>query len=403
MDLSLSQAPSREPDWLGEIQPAMRAVAQSGIVEVFNYGRGRQGLIPLWVGEGDAPTPPFIAEAAKASIDAGETFYTHQRGIPELRESIARYMTRVYGAAPGGGDFSPERFFVTIGGMHALDLASRLTVGPGEEALIPSPAWPNFAGAVALAGGRAVFVPLERGERWRLDPERLASAITPATRTIFLNSPANPTGFVATREELEAVLALARRHGLWIVADEIYGRLTYRGERAPSFHDIMAPSDKILFVQTLSKNWAMTGWRVGWLEAPPALGPTIENLIQFTTSGVPVFTQRAAVAALNGGESFLASQIARMHEARDIVTQGLAATGRVRFATPQAAFYLFCAVDGESDSRALALRLIDEAGIGAAPGSAFGPGGEGYLRLCFARAPEEVAEATRRFARWLTR
>ena len=403
MDLSSPRTPSPEPDWLGEIQPAMSAVPPSGIVEVFNYGRGRQGLIPLWVGEGDAPTPRFIGEAAKASIDHGETFYTHQRGIPELRESIARYMTRVYGAAPGGGDFSPERFFVTIGGMQALDIAARLTIGRGDEALIPSPAWPNFAGAVALAGGRAVFVPLERGERWRLDTERLASAVTPATRAIFLNTPANPTGFVATHEELQAVLALARRHGLWIVADEIYGRLTYQSERAPSFHDIMAPEDKILFVQTFSKNWAMTGWRIGWLEAPPGLGDTIENLIQFSTSGVPVFTQRGAIAAIEEGEAFLAQQIARMHEARDIVTQGLAATGRVRFAMPQAAFYLFCAIDGESDSRRLALRLIDEAGIGAAPGSAFGPGGEGYLRLCFARAPGEIAEATRRFARWLTR
>jgi len=394
---------SAEPDWLGLIQPTMRAVAPSGIVEVFNYGRDRQGLIPLWVGEGDSPTPPFIGEAAKASIDRGETFYTHQRGIPELRESIARYMTRVYGAAPDGGAFSPERFFVTIGGMHALDIAARLTIGAGEEALIPSPAWPNFAGAVAMTGGRAIFVPLERDERWRLDPDRLAAAVTPATRAIFFNSPANPTGFVATREELEAVLALARRHNLWIVADEIYGRLTYQGERAPSFHDIMAPTDKILFLQTLSKNWAMTGWRIGWLEAPPALGPIIENLVQFTTSGVPVPTQRAAIAAIEGGEAFLAWQVARMHAARDIITRGLAATGRVSFALPQAAFYLFCAVEGERDSRALALRLVDEAGIGAAPGSAFGPGGEGYLRLCFARAPDDVAEATRRFAAWLTR
>ncbi len=403
MDLSISPTAPPAPDWLGEIQPAMRAVAQSGIVEVSNYGRGRQGLIPLWVGEGDLPTPPFIAEAAKASLDRGETFYTHQRGIPELRASIARYMTSVYGAAPGGGDFSPENFFVTIGGMHALEIAARLTVGPGEEALIPSPAWPNFAGAVALAGARAAFVALERGERWRLDPERLAAAVTPATRAIFVNSPANPTGFVATHEELVAILALARRRGLWIVADEIYGRLTYRGGRSPSFHDVMAPSDKILFVQTLSKNWAMTGWRVGWLEAPEALGATIENLVQYTTSGVPVFTQRAAVAALDEGEPFIAGQIARMCEARDIIARGLAATGRVRFATPEAAFYLFCAIDGEADSRALALRLVDEAGIGAAPGSAFGPGGEGYLRLCFARAPEEIAEATRRFARWLMR
>ena len=212
-------------------------------------------------------------------------------------------MTRVYGSAPGGGDFSPERFFVTIGGMHALDIAVRLTVGPGEEALVLSPAWPNFAGALSANGARARYVPLDGGEAWRLDPERLAAAVAPATRAILFNSPANPTGYVATEAELIAVLELARARDLWIVADEIYGRLTYGGRRAPSFHDIMRADDKILFVQTFSKNWAMTGWRVGWLEAPPALGPTIENLVQYSTSGVPVPAQRGAVAALEGGRS----------------------------------------------------------------------------------------------------
>jgi aspartate/methionine/tyrosine aminotransferase len=392
---------STERNWLAEIRPAMREVAPSGIVEVFDYGRGRQGLIPLWVGEGDLPTPPFISEAAKVSLDRGETFYTAQGGIPDLREAIAAYMTRVYGAAPGGAVFSPNQFFVTIGGMHAIEIATRLITGPGDEALIPSPAWPNFVGAVESAGARAVPVRLDQTGRWSLDPQKLAAAITPATRAIFLNSPANPTGFIATREEISATLEIARRHDLWIIADEIYGRITYDGQRAPSFHDVMAPDDKILFVQTLSKNWAMTGFRVGWLEAPPALGPLIENLVQFTSSGVPVFTQRAAVAALNEGEAFLAGQIERCRRSRDILCEGLLATGRVRFFEPEAAFYLFCAVDGFDDARALAFQLIDEAGVGVAPGTAFGPGGEGRLRLCFARDPAEIEEATRRMARWL--
>ena len=391
----------RSDNWLDQIRPAMRNVAPSGIVEVFNYGRGRQGLIPLWVGEGDLPTPPFISEAAKASLDRGETFYTAQRGVPELRAAIAAYMTRIYGAAPGGGAFSPENFFVTIGGMHAIEIATRLIAGPGDEALIPSPAWPNFVGALEISGARAVPVPLDRARRWSLDPEKLAKAVTPATRLIFLNSPANPTGFIATREEIAETLAIARRHGLWIIADEIYGRMIYDGARAPSFHDVMAPDDKTMFVQTLSKNWAMTGFRVGWLEAPAALGDVIENLVQYTTSGVPVFTQRAATAALEEGEAFLAAQIERCRRSRDTLCQGLAATGRVRFSEPDAAFYLFCSVEGFPDSRALALRLIDEAGVGAAPGGAFGPGGEGWLRLCFARDPEQIAEATRRMARWL--
>ena len=210
-----------ERNWLAEIRPAMRDVAPSGIVEVFNYGRGRQGLIPLWVGEGDLPTPAFISDAAKASLDRGETFYTAQAGIPDLREAIASYMTRVYGAAPGGLAFSPQNFFVTIGGMHAIEIATRLIAGPGDEMLIPSPAWPNFVGAVETSGARAVTVPLDRKGRWSLDPEKLAAAVNPATRAIFFNSPANPTCFVATREEIAATLDIVRRNDVWIIADEI--------------------------------------------------------------------------------------------------------------------------------------------------------------------------------------
>jgi len=392
----------RAPNWPTLIRPAMRDVATSGIVEVFNYGRGRQGLIPLWVGEGDLPTPPFICEAAKTSLDRGETFYTWQNGVPELRDAIAAYMTRVYGAAPGGGPFSPQNFFVTIGGMHAIEIATRLIVGPGDEALIPTPAWPNFVGALEISGARPVPVQLDKGARWSLDPAKLEKAVTPSTRLIFFNTPANPTGFVATREEIVETLAIARRHGLWIIADEIYGRLTYDGVRAPSFHDVMAPDDKILFVQTLSKNWAMTGFRIGWLEAPRELAEVIENFVQYTTSGVPVFNQRAATAALEHGEAFLGQQIERCRRSRDILCEGLAKTGRVRFFKPEAALYLFFSIDGFPDSRSLALRLIDEAGIGAAPGGAFGPGGEGHLRVCFARDPDEIVEAARRMARWLS-
>src|SRR5579872_5740495 len=250
-----SKRSEAEPDWLGLINPSMRALEESGIVEVFNYGRNRQGLIPLWVGEGDLVTADFIAEAAKRSLADGETFYTDQRGIPELRAAIARYMTRVYGEAPGGGDFPQERFFVTVGGMHALEIAARLVAGPGEEIIVPSPAWPNFYGAIALAGAKTVFAPMIAGAEWRLDIDRIGDLVTPATRAIILNSPANPTSFTATVEELSALRDLARRRGLWIIADEIYGRLVYDGARAPSFHDVMDPDDRILFVQTLSKNW----------------------------------------------------------------------------------------------------------------------------------------------------
>ena len=347
--MNASSSP-RLTNWPDLIRPTMRDVATSGIVEVFNYGRGRQGLIPLWVGEGDLPTPPFISEAAKTSLDRGETFYTWQNGVPELREAIAAYMTQVYGAAPGGVRFL-AREFLCDDRRHARhrdrDPAHRRLWRRGVD---PDARLAQFRRGARnfRRAGRAR--PLDKEGRWSLDPAKLEKAVTPATRLIFFNSPANPTGFVATREEIVETLAIARRHGLWIIADEIYGRLTYDGVRAPSFHDVMASDDKILFVQTLSKNWAMTGFRIGWLEAPPELGYVIENLVQYTTSGVPVFTQRAATAALEQGETFLAWQIERCRRSRDILCEGFAKTGRVRFFKPDAAFYLFFSIDGFSDS-----------------------------------------------------
>jgi aspartate/methionine/tyrosine aminotransferase len=396
--------------FLAALRPEALAAPESGIVEVFNYGRGRPGLIPLWVGEGDVPTPPFICNAANRALAAGETFYTHQRGLPQLREAIAGYMARHYGSpfASAYPEFTSDRFFVTAGGMHALQIAVRMTSGSGDEILIPTPAWPNFAGALAIAGANPVGVPLEfdrtaHGYRWRLDMRRLATAVTARTRAIVVNTPANPTGWTASRDDLVAILAVARRHGLWIIADEIYGRMYFDGDRAPSFHDVMEEDDRILFVQTLSKNWSMTGWRIGWLEAPPALGQVVENLIQFSTSGVPVASQRAAIAAIEDGESFVRTQIDRARVARDKLCVGLGDTGKVRFATPPGTFYLFCAIEDAGDSRALAMRLVDEANVGVAPGAAFGAGGAPFLRMCFARDPRSIEDAVGRLRTWLAR
>ena len=387
-------------DLLSALTPRALAAPPSGIVEVMNYGRLREGLIPLWAGEGDLPTPDVVRAAAARSLAEGETFYTWQRGIPELRAALARYHDRLY-----GGPFSPERFFVTGSGMQAIQIALTALTGPGDEVIVPTPSWPNFAAAVGVAGARAVELPMTFGNRgWTLEIDRLAAAITPATKAIFVNSPCNPTGWTATRAELAEILALARRHDLWIVADEVYGRFVYDGStRAPSFHDVAEPDDKLIFVNTFSKNWAMTGWRIGWLEAPAVLGDVIENLIQYATSGVAVFMQRAAVAALDEGEPFLAEQVARIAESRTILCDALAAEGRVRFAVPEGAFYLFFAVDGVDDPARLGLRLVDEANIGLAPGTAFGTAGTGWLRLCFARGPQRIEQATARLVDWLGR
>ena len=387
----------RAEDHIDALRAEAREAPESGIVEVFNYGRHRDGLIPLWVGEGDLPTPAFISDAAVKSLRDGETFYTYQRGLPELRAALARYHERTYGRP-----FDVERFFVTSGGMPAIQIATRMVSGTGDEVIIPTPAWPNFAGATGIAGARPVEVPITLGNSgWTLDLDRLFAAVTPRTTAIFVNSPSNPTGWTATLDELRAILTFARGRGLWIIADEVYHRYFYAADRSASFYDVADPEDRILYVNTMSKNWAMTGWRIGWLSAPPALGPAIENLIQYSSSGTAAFMQRAATVALDEGDAFITRQIARARTGRDTVVAGLGATGRVRFAEPDGAFYLFFSVDGESDTRKLALRLVDETNVGVAPGAAFGKAGEGFLRLCFARDAGQVRTATERLAAWV--
>ena len=390
-------APSPVPS---PIRPEAESAPESGIVEVANYGRGRPGLIPLWVGEGDAPTPALVVDAAARALRDGETFYTWQRGIPELRAALAAYHERLHGRP-----FSPDGFSVTVGGMHALQIAIRIVAGSGDAVLIPTPAWPNFAGAIGVAGAVPVPVPMIAADGgWILDLDRLRAAITPTTRAIVVNSPSNPTGWTARKAELAAILDIARRHGLWIVADEIYQRFVHdpdlveRSGRTASFHDVMEADDRVLFVGTFSKNWAMTGWRVGWIEAPPRLGPIIENLVQYSTSGVPTFIQRGAIAALEGGEEIVAGQVALARQNRDVLCAALRATNVVELIPPPGAFYAFFRVDGVTDTRRLALDIVDSANVGLAPGSAFGPGGADHVRLCFLRNPDSLAEAARRLA-----
>ncbi|SEQ56664.1 Aspartate/methionine/tyrosine aminotransferase [Faunimonas pinastri] len=384
-------------DLLGSLRREARLAPASGIVEVANYGRTRPGLIPLWVGEGDLSTPAFICEAAARSMAAGETFYTWQRGIPELRAALARYHERQFGRP-----FSPERFFVTGSGMQSIQLAISALAGPGDEAIVLTPAWPNFSAALALSGATVVEVDLDfAGREWTLDIDRLVAAVTPRTRVIFINSPANPTGWTAPKEQLRAILDLARERGIWIVADEVYNRFVFDAPRAASFYDVAEDDDRILYVNTFSKNWAMTGWRIGWISAPPALGDVLENLVQYSTSGVAAFMQRAAIAALDEGDAFVDEQVRRAAEGRRIICEALAQSNRTEFAWPAGAFYAFFALAGEDDTRALAFRLIDEAKIGIAPGTAFGSSGSRFMRLCFARRADDLHEVANRLGNWL--
>jgi aspartate/methionine/tyrosine aminotransferase len=386
-------------DLLAHLAAPPRALPESGIVKLFNYGRTREGLIGLWAGEGDMPTPALISNAASAALSAGQTFYTYQRGIPPLREALAEYFTRLYERP-----MAPEEFFVTCGGMHAIQIAAHLIVGPGDEVVIPEPGWPNFAGAVITRGGVPRSAPMRFGkDGWTLDMDTLFGACSERTRAIFINSPSNPTGWTASLDELRTILDFARARGIWIIADEIYGRFHYGDGVAPSFQTLREPGDPLLFVQTFSKNWAMTGWRMGWLQAPPELGQTIENLIQFTTSGTPTFAQPAGVVALTEGETVAQQVIARAAEGRQIVCSALEPFNSVRFAWPAGAFYLLFGIEGVTDSMAAAMQIVDDTAVGLAPGIAFGAAGEGYFRLCYLRSPDALREAMGRLTNWLAK
>ncbi|CAN7511946.1 pyridoxal phosphate-dependent aminotransferase [Rhizobium sp. LjRoot254] len=382
---------------IDSLSPQARLAPESGIVEIFNHARGREGLIPLWAGEGDTPTPKFISDAAATSLAAGHTFYTYNRGIPDLRRAIADYYARHFGKT-----LSPEHFYVVGSGMQAIKLSIEAVCAPGDEAVYLSPAWPNFAAAVGLAGATPVPVELEFAEgRWSLDANRMKAAITPKTSAIFINSPSNPTGWTATLDDLKAILDLAREHGLWIIADEIYALYYFNGGRAPSFLDVMDETDRVLFVNSFSKNWSMTGWRVGWIVAPPALGQVIENLVQYSTSGVAEFMQRGGIAALDHGDALIRENYEKALKSRDILCDALIATNRVETLKPDGALYAFLKIDGIKDTRAAAFDIVDKTAVGLAPGTAFGAGGSQFLRACFLRDPAKVAVAAERLATYI--
>jgi aspartate aminotransferase len=365
----------------------------SRIGEISALGMGDPAVIPLWYGESDLPTPAFIRRAANAALEAGQTFYTYKAGLPELRAAIADYQTGLY-AQPTGA----ERIVVTSSGMTALMLVAEALVDPGDNLVIIAPVWPNIAAAVSIMGGEPRLVALEPmpGGGWRLDPELVFAACDSRTRAIFVNSPSNPTGWVISPAEIAALLAFARDRGLWLIADEVYGRIVYGNRPAPSFLDHAAPEDRLIVVNSFSKNWAMTGWRLGWMTVPPDLLPVMEKLVEFNTSGSPTFLQHAAVVAIREGEPFIAAFVARCRAARDAAIDALQACRRVEVARPEGAFYAFFRVAGIDDSLAFAKEVLHRTKVGLAPGSAFGPMGEGYLRLCFARDPQLIAEAVER-------
>jgi aspartate/methionine/tyrosine aminotransferase len=382
---------------LKSLTPQTQAEPESGIVRAAMYGFTKPGIIPFWSGEGNVATPEAFSRPATESLLKGETFYTFQGGIPELREALARYHTRHYGRV-----FDAENFLVTGGGMQAIQTAIQIIAGEGDEIIIPTPAWPNYAAPLRIQGSKPVEVPMTYANgKWTLDLDRLFGAITPRTKAICLNSPSNPLGWTATKAELIAIRDACRKAGIWILADEVYGQFYFEGKPAPSFLDVCDTEEQLLLCNTFSKNWAMTGWRVGWLQAPKALANTIERVIQYNTSGTAVFLQRGCVVALDEGDEFIRSQVARARANRDAVINTLKPFSQIKLSIPDGAFYAFFGIDGMTDSMTTVFRIIDEANVGFAPGAAFGAAGEGYLRMCFLKNEAKLAEGLERFTGWL--
>ena len=382
---------------------AVRLLRASQIREVANTGMGRSDVLAFWFGEPDEVTPDFIRRAAVDALASGDTFYTQNLGIPALREAIAAYVTRLHGST------RPTRvdgIAVTNSGMSALMVATQALAGPGDRVVEVTPMWPNLVEIPKILGAQVQCVALRfTPQGWRLDLDELLAALAPGTRAVYVNSPNNPTGWTLDRSDQRAILEHCRRLGIWILADDAYERLYYEGADgvavAPSFLDLADAGDRVISINTFSKSWLMTGWRLGWIAMPAELIRDVGTLIEYNTCCAPGFVQKAGIAAITQGEPVIAHTVARFRAARDFLIARLRRIERVVAATPPGAMYAFFRVRGVEDSLAFCKRLVAEAGLGLAPGSAFGPEGEGCVRWCFAAGEARLAQGVERLERFL--
>lgn len=383
------------------MRQAIQNLEESKIREVANAGMGRADVLAFWFGESDEATPEFIREAAIESLRRGETFYAHNLGLLELRQAVADYTTALHG--PVG----MERIAITSGGVNALMLAVQALVDAGDEVVAVTPVWPNLTAQPLILGAKLKRVSLRpEGGAWKLDLGALLAAVTPATRLLILNAPNNPTGWTLSRAEQQAILDHCRKTGTWILADEVYERLYYEeapNRCAPSFLDIAVPQDRLVIAHSFSKSFLMTGWRLGWLVMPPALTPHMGKLIEFNTSCASVFTQRAAQVALERTDEVTPRVVAHLKACRDTLVPLLQAQPGVQVEAAKGGMYAFFRLSGFDDSLAVAKRLVAEAGLGLAPGNAFAPEAQGWLRWCFAsKDVQRLRQGVDRLATWLT-
>ena len=381
------------------VRPVIEALEQNGITKVAFARLGDPTVVPLWFGEGDTVTPAFIRDAAKAALDAGQTFYTHTRGTPGLRDAIKTYLDGLYGL-----DIDPNRITVPGSAMMGVTIAAQTAVTSGDRALIVSPHWPNIEITYRVAGARTDAVrQRETDAGWQLEVADIIRAARPETRSIYINSPCNPTGWVMGRDAQSELLAFCRERDILLIADEVYHRTYFEAEYAPSFLEVARDDDPLIVVNGFSKAWAMTGWRLGWVVTPSRLRTAWTALSECFNTGATVFAQAGGVAALERGERTVATLREQYRGGRRIVEQRLGEHPMIDLRMPEGAFYAFPKVDGLTDSLAFVQGVLVEEDVGLAPGYAFGPGNEAHFRLCFAQSHDRLAEGLDRVIRYVER
>ena len=378
------------------IRPAIRDLKPSGITQVTALGLGDPGILPLWFGETDLVTPPFIRQAAAKALEDGRTFYTNARGILPLREAIRDFHKRTLGV-----DIAVERITIPGAAMLAVVTALQMCCETGDNVVVISPIWPNIFQAARVVGAEPRLVRLDEdwsAGRWHLDLDKLFDACDTRTKAMFIASPGNPTGWMLTAAEQKAILEFARERGIAILADEVYGTLVYDGSaHAPSFLSIAEDDDAVFAINSFSKPWAMTGWRIGWLVHPKSVEPAAAAMAQCNNTGSTHFVQYGALAALSPeGDVFRGQLLERCRQGRDVVDAWIRRQNRVRWMRPDGAFYGFLHVDGLKDSLGFCQNMVRNVKVGVSPGWAFSLGDardDSYMRICFAQDAGRLAEA----------
>ncbi|MCB1684619.1 MAG: aminotransferase class I/II-fold pyridoxal phosphate-dependent enzyme [Pseudomonadales bacterium] len=374
----------------------IEALQQNGITKVAFRRMGDPAVIPLWFGEGDSPTPVFVREAAKAALDAGQTFYSHTRGRPELRRALRTYLQNLYGI-----ELDERRITVPGSAMLGVTIAAQTALTTGSHGLIVGPVWPNIDAVFRITGAEVSYVRQRlTGNGWQLSVREIIDAVRPNTRAIFVNSPCNPTGWVMAADAQAELLAYARERKVLIIADEVYHRTVFDTVHAPSFLQSARDDDPLVVVNGFSKAWAMTGWRIGWVVTPlrhEILWTALSECFNTTTN---VFAQLGAVAALEQGEAFVAEQQQQFKQGRDLVDAALGSHPLFDHVSPEGAFYAFPRVRGLTDSLEFVEAMLEAEDVGVAPGYTFGPGNDAHFRICFAQSPVRLQDGLNRIVRF---